>query len=139
VTRMDSDESFAIVQKDIIAGLGGVFTADNEEDDDDDMNAVRVADRFRDEEVITNELVAAVPWVYRCRHTGDFNGLFPTGRSLEVKGVTFVDRREGQLLLHRYVDWEGVIAQLGLSVSWRVPVTEDEYKAGRERGASPES
>lgn len=136
MTRMDSDESFAIVQKDIIAGLGEVFAADN---DGDDSDAVRVADRFRDEEVITNEAVAAVPWVYRCRHTGDFNGLFRTGRSLEIKGVTFVDRRGGQLLLHRYVDWEGVIAQLGLSVSWRVPVTEDEYKAGREPVTPPES
>jgi len=131
---MDSDESFTIVQKDIIAGLGAAFEAVNERDDSD---AVRVADRFRDEEVITNEAVTAVPWVYRCRHTGDFNGLFPTGRLLEVKGVSFVDRRGGELLLHRYVDWEGVIAQLGLSVSWRVPVTEEEYRRGGEPSNPP--
>lgn len=138
MTRMDSDESFAIVQRDIVAGLGEVFTA-VKADDGDDVDAVRVADRFRDEEVITNELVAAVPWVYSCRHTGDFNGLFRTGRSLEIKGVTFVDRRDGQVMLHRYVDWEGVIQELGLSVSWRVPVTEEEYLAGRERVAPPEA
>ena len=78
-----------IVRDDIIAGLSAVFAADDERDDSE---PIRIADTFHDEEVITNEAVAAVPWVYSCRHTGDFNGLLRTNRPLEIKGVTFVDQ-----------------------------------------------
>ncbi len=47
--------------------------------------------------------------------------------------MTIVDNRKGETMLRRYVDWIGVIAQLGLDNSWRVPVTEAEYRAGRDR------
>jgi hypothetical protein len=123
--RIDADESFAIVRQDLVEGLGKTF-APMEGDD-----SVAVAKWFADEEVIANERVAAVPWSYRSRHTGDFQGLLPTNRPLLVEGVTFVDRRRDEVVLHRYVDWAGVIQQLGLDVSWRVPTTEEEYEFGR--------
>ena len=123
---IESDESFSIVNDDITAGLGDIF-------EPLDARSVMVAEAFRDTERISNSEVTAVPWSYQCRHTGDFYGVFPTGRNLEIQGVTFVDNRSGRTLLHRYVDWAGVFAQLGMSVSGRVSVTEEEYAFGRER------
>jgi hypothetical protein len=126
VPSIDSDESFAIVSDDVTAGLRDIFEPNG-------SNAVTVAKAFSDTEVISNKEIFAVPWSYRCRHTGDFHGVFPTGRYLEIQGVTFVDHRGGDTLLHRYVDWGGVVGQLGISVSGRIPVTEEEYQFGRER------
>jgi hypothetical protein len=67
----------------------------------------------------------AVEWTYRGVHDGeaDFNGLSPTGRPVMVRGVTVTGIEKGRLKLHRYVDWAGVFAQLGLSLNWRVPVS----------------
>jgi hypothetical protein len=129
VPVIDADETFDIVRKDLVAGLSEAFSPEP------DKEPFVVAEPFRGEQTIDNERVYAVPWSFRCVHTGNFQGLFRTGRRLEIEGVTLVDRREG-VMLHRYVDWAGVIAQLGLTVSWRVPVTEAEYADGR---SAPES
>jgi hypothetical protein len=114
-------DSFGIVQDDLRQGLGHIF--ETETDD-----AVRVTDDLREEETIGNGTIFAVPWVYEGRHVGDFQGLYPTGRMLRIEGVTLVDQRGGETLLRRYVDWASVIGQLGLHVSWRIPVTEEEYR-----------
>jgi hypothetical protein len=126
VPVIDSDESFSVVDDDITNGLGDIFEPIS-------SRAVSVAQAFRDTETITNTEITAVPWTYQCRHVGDFNGIFPTGRNLEIQGVTFVDNRGGRTLLHRYVDWAGVFTQLGMAVSARVSVTEEEYAFGRDR------
>jgi hypothetical protein len=126
VPVIDSDESFSVVDDDITNGLGDIFEPIS-------PRAVSVAQAFRDTETITNKEITAVPWTYQCRHVGDFNGVFPTGRNLEIQGVTFVDNRGGRTLLHRYVDWAGVFTQLGMAVSPRVSVTEEEYAFGRDR------
>jgi hypothetical protein len=120
--------SFATVTTDVVDGLKETFT----QRDDDTSESFRVNVRFEEEvDVIGTDRIVAVPWTYSCRHTGDFHGLFRTGRELTIEGVTLVDYRSGELLLHRFVDWAGVIAQLGLEVSGRIPVTEDEYEFGR--------
>jgi SnoaL-like polyketide cyclase len=119
------DESFEFVRDDLTTGLAGVFEP---LDDSDETFGVR--EQLESQEVIANAAVAAVPWVYRCRHVGEFQGLFPTGRELRIDGVTIVDRSGGEPLFYRYIDWAGVIAQLGLTVSPRIPVTEAEYLAG---------
>jgi hypothetical protein len=77
----------------------------------------------------TEAAVVAVPWVYRCVHVGDFQKLLPTGREIEMHGVTFVNYTQGEEnpTFHRYVDWLGVVNQLGLEVSWRAPIEEHEY------------
>ena len=124
---LDSDDSFALVRDDVRVGIGDIFTTDG-----DFNEAFTVAKSFTEQEVITNGSTFAVPWTYDCRHTGDFQGLFPTNRKLTIEGVTLLDTSGNEPLLHRYVDWVGVIAQLGIDVSWRVPVTEAEYLAGRE-------
>jgi hypothetical protein len=66
----------------------------------------------------------AVEWVFDGVHDGDgtFNGLSPTGRPVRVRGVTMMGLEDGRLRLHRYVDWAGLFAQLGLTLNWRLPV-----------------
>lgn len=126
---MPNDEIFELVAKDITDGLGTMF-AGIEED-----TPVIPHPAFDEARVVGNEEVAAVPWVYRCVHTGNFNGLFKTGRRLDIHGVTLVDNRPRfadpprPTVCYRYVDWMGVATQLGLEVSWRVPVDEDQYSA----------
>ncbi len=116
---IEHHDSFNTVQDDLRIGLGDIFAAETDD-------AFRVVDDLRDEEAITNGAIFAVPWIYEGRHVGDFQGLYPTGRMLRIEGVTLVDQRTG--LLRRYIDWAGVISQLGLDVSWRIPVTEEEYR-----------
>lgn len=128
---IDSDDSFTTVMNDVVAGLADSFTPRHA--DDDDEEPFRVNKYFKDVPVISNEQVVAVPWTFLCKHTGDFQCLFPTGRDVTIEGITLVDSRDGDTTLHRYVDWLGLTVQLGLEVSWRIAVTEDEYEFGRER------
>jgi hypothetical protein len=125
---MPNEEIVNIIRGDVENGLQGMFGRRAE---------------FSEQPVIVNpelddgeqpfQSLAAVPWVYRCAHDGNFQGLFPTGKELEIHGVTFVDNRGGQQQLYRYVDWLGVVNQLGLDVSWRVPVDEAQYRSIRDR------
>jgi len=131
---IESHPSFAVVRDDVIAGLGGGFSPRWE--DDPDRDSFVVSKHFKEEEVIGNDTVVAVPWTYYAVHTGDFECLFRTGRPLTIEGMTFVDTRADEVMLHRYVDWMGVVTQLGLEVSWRIPVTEEEYRYGREFSGS---
>lgn len=125
---INAHPSFATVTSDVVDGLKDTFT----KRDENTADSFRVNVRFEEEaDFIGGDRIVAVPWTYYCRHTGDFHGLFRTGRELTIEGVTLVDYRDGQTLLHRYVDWAGVIAQLGLEVSGRIPVTEEEYEFGR--------
>ena len=56
-------------------------------------------------------------------------GIRPTNNPLEIHGVTFVVDRGGEPpQLYRYVDWMGVATQIGLEVSLRVPLDEEQYR-----------
>ena len=113
-----------LVFDDVSTGLSTMFSRDDDLDE-----PVAVNSEIDDEDgVIGDDLLSVVPWVFSCVHDGDFLGLFPTGRKLRIQGVTFVDSRRGETLMHRYVDWMGVATQLGLEVSTRVPVDEAEYR-----------
>jgi hypothetical protein len=74
-----------------------------------------------------------VPWIYYRRHDGDFQGMVRTERNVDIHGVTFVDNRGDETVLHRLVDWTGVLTQVVVEVSWRVPVNEEQYRANRRR------
>ena len=125
---MPNNEIVQIIRDDITSALQGMF-------------GTRVD--FSEEPVIVNpqlddgeqpaQNLAPVPWIYRCVHDGNFMGLFRTGKELEIHGVTYFDNRVGRQVLHRYIDWLGVVNQLGLDVSWRVPVDEDQYRSGRDQ------
>ena len=121
---MASEEILRIVRSDIEQGLGPMFGPREVQGEAVIVNP----DLDDEEESIGSERLTAVPWIYRCLHDGDFEGLFPTGVDLDIHGVTFVDNRKEELVLFRYVDWMGVATQLGLEVSWRVPVDEVQYR-----------
>jgi hypothetical protein len=77
----------------------------------------------------SDELVA-VPWRYSCTHTGDFLSIPATFVSLELEGVTFVHVRSGERDdwdFHRYVDYLGALQQIGVSMSVRPALEEEEY------------
>ena len=42
-----------------------------------------------------------------------FNGMWPTAKSIEVRGVTVVDSSGEEPVFHRNVDWNAVNSQLG--------------------------
>jgi hypothetical protein len=124
---MPNKEIFRIVADDVTQGLQGMFGSRAEFDEPVIVNS----DLDDGDQPIQS--LAAVPWIYRCVHDGNFQGLFQTGTELEIHGVTFVDNRGGQQQLYRYIDWLGVVNQLGLEVSWRVPVDEPQYRSIRDQ------
>ena len=130
---MPNGEIFQQVAADVERGFKGTFDPDPEQQD-----AVVPHPAFEGAEPIANDVIAAVPWVYRCVHDGDFEGMFRTNRKLEIHGVTFVDNRKSETTMHRLVDWMGVVTQLGLEVSWRVPIDREQYIAGRRPSDPPD-
>ena len=65
--------------------------------------------------------VALVAWEWHGRHEGLF-GVDATGEPVIVRGVTLVDYVGGggdEPVLHRYVDWLDVMAQIGITVNPR--------------------
>jgi hypothetical protein len=116
------------VREDIEAGIGSIFGPYDDS---------KVTFPVELERLLAHHVgdAIAVPWMYEAEHNGDFQGLLPTFRVIQVHGVTIVNfsKSTEKPTLHRYVDWLGVVNQLGLVVSWRVPVDEPEYRGGKDR------
>ena len=55
-------------------------------------------------------------WIMRATHTGDYMGLEPTGRPIEVCGATFSEFDDDGLVVRdtQYVDVPALLRQLGL-------------------------
>ena len=66
--------------------------------------------------------VGVVEWTYTCTHGGDLPGIVQTNKDVVIQGVTIVDRRDPDQPFRRYVDWSRVMAQLGVSASFRPEV-----------------
>ena len=60
--------------------------------------------------------LAAVPWVASTVHVGEFEGIAPTGLTVEIRGVTIYDATNpsGAAQFSRVIDWSWVYAQLGI-------------------------
>jgi hypothetical protein len=58
-----------------------------------------------------------------------FNGVRGVGQQVEVHGISLLGVEDGVFRVRRYIDWAGVYAQLGLSLTWRTP-----HGAARRRG-----
>jgi predicted ester cyclase len=67
------------------------------------------------EDMVLGAEKAAVRTTLRGRHTGDFFGVAPTGRYVEVQQLQIEHLREGQIVAHwRLTDELGLQRQLGL-------------------------
>ena len=132
---LDREKAFRLVEEDVRIGIGDTFR--ERPSDEPGQRAFRrpAFDRAEDAPILP------VPWIFDCRHAGSpkgtpqsppdaFHELFPTGRDLTINGVTVVEMRDGEAVFHRYVDWIGVLTQLGLTVSQRVLMEEEEYRTG---------
>lgn len=76
--------------------------------------------------LIGEEGFFGVRWSFGGRHDKPgFNGLPPSGRTVDVRGFTlFGPGGEDfqDFKFHRFVDWVGLYAQLGLTLNWRIPL-----------------
>jgi hypothetical protein len=97
-------ELVAAVEADVRAGLDG-FVHPLE---------FTVVGPFADRGALVDGPFAAVQWQLVGVDDGrGFNGMWPTGKSVCVAGLTVIDRRGEPWLFHRHVDWNLVNAQLG--------------------------
>jgi len=79
--------------------------------------------------LIDNERCAVVVWEYQGVHSAEFLGIEATGTPVTIEGCTVVSLdQEGQLQYRRYVNWVGVLGQLG--VTFTRPIQYDASQAG---------
>lgn len=144
-------EAFRLVEEDLRQGIGAVGFVPNERgrepqgsDDAGNTQACNWGAPFNQQDEADRddaiERFTVVPWEFECNHVGGlrediedagiFHGLFPTGRDVTIRGVTFVDRSGVEPQFHRYVDWADALTQLGCTVSQRVLLGEDAYQEG---------
>jgi hypothetical protein len=72
--------------------------------------------------------VTAIEWQWHGRHDKSyaFNNTLATGTEVTVRGCTVMSFNEkGVLKVRRYIDWAGLLTQIGISVNWRIPVAPD--------------
>jgi hypothetical protein len=127
----DEREAVSLVRRDVVAGLDKLFPAR----EDDGEEGFRIAEDFAGQAPITNDAVEAVVWTWTGRDTVGFGGLKPTRTQVVVRGVTLIERGDGETgpRVYRYVDWSQVAAQLGVGFTGR-PV----IHRNRLRGDDPE-
>jgi hypothetical protein len=122
VTTM-ADNDFAdledLVRRDISAGLAG-----GQQDSDGAPFTALATDRNNGDGIvyanaITGGAFTAVEWAFECEHTGPFGGIPTTYRTLTIYGVTIVRTRGEKVTFRRYVDWSAVMAELGVTASFR--------------------
>lgn len=118
-TMITAADIIAAVQTDVIDGLGAMLPAVHAHD------GFEVVGPFADRGPLVDGDYAVVQWRYRGGDTSprSFNGLWPTGECIEVRGLTVVDTSGPTWLFHRHVDWNAVNSQLGgsrgrTSINW---------------------
>jgi hypothetical protein len=146
-SKEERDAAFRLVEDDVRQGISAIGFAPNEAaqesaDADRGTSAFGWGPPFDGSESARDEPrdVTVVPWTFVCNHVGGvdeaiedaglFHGMFPTGREVTIRGVTFVDRSSGEPQFYRYVDWADALTQLGCTVSQRVLLGEDAYVEG---------
>lgn len=109
-----AERALAEVQQDVEDGMGRWF------DSGGDRGFVAGPDLETAVPVVADDRFGTVAWEFTGMHTNPIAGIAATRRRVTVRGVTIVDLDKGdEPLFHRYVDWNGVAAQLGLAVSAR--------------------
>jgi hypothetical protein len=82
-------------------------------------DAVELLEEFG---VMRNDAAAAMAWRYTGVHSEVFLGMQPTGRLVEVEGITIVQGTADQPEVRSLIDWHSVLAQIGAVYGGR-PVT----------------
>lgn len=93
--------------------------------------------------------VAAVPWTYQCLHAAALGqlddeglglGAIPaTNLTVDIEGVTLLRPDDDGIEIRRYVDWNLVLVQLGVTMSFRsgaIPTGDQSGQAQYEQTGS---
>jgi hypothetical protein len=119
----DPGEALELVMDDVERGMRAWLSVD------DDLEASgfrllepfdREPDQFRNDETGT----AVIVWAYRGRHAGDIMGIVPTGRIIDVHGVTIVRDTEEGPRYSRFVDWITALGEMGVGLFSRPIIDE---------------
>ncbi len=72
--------------------------------------------RYEIEDVVAQGDLIAARWMVTGTHTGPFLGIAPTGKRVQVAGMSFNRFREGKIV-EGWIHWDahGLLVQLGLS------------------------
>lgn len=74
------------------------------------------------DEMVSDGNVVATRWTARGTHTGPFGALAPTGKTAEVKGISFSELKNGKLIrTSSQMDTLGLMQQLGAAPTLGVP------------------
>ncbi len=114
--------AFAIVRLDVVDGLRPTFEPVGGE-------ALSFVEGY-EPMVGVSEPIASVGWTYDCKHVealgqvGDpkdlpLGAVPPTGRQIRIEGVTLLRDQDDSVEIRRYVDWNLVLAELGVMASFR--------------------
>jgi hypothetical protein len=132
----DPEEARELVRQDVEIGFGSWLRSDA----DVDRAGFRILEPFdaETEPIMNHESgTVVIPWAWVGRHEAvesdddggphppaDAMGYLPTGRVVEVRGVTLVRDTEDGPAFSRFVDWVSALADIGVVVSPR-PVTDE--------------
>lgn len=124
----DPSEALDLVRKDVELGIGQWLTALA----DIESAGFRILEPFDREPaplMCAESGTVVVPWAWVGRHDADVMGYLPTGRTIEVRGVTLVRDTDDGPAFSRFVDWVGALAEMGVGIASR-PITDDPRSAG---------
>ncbi|MGH9275341.1 MAG: hypothetical protein ACRDZU_11905 [Acidimicrobiales bacterium] len=119
----DPIEALALVRDDVERGMGDWLRADEEIDG----AGFRLLEPFDVEDVPINSAqtgTVVIPWAWVGRHDGDVMGFTPTGRVIDLHGVTIVRDTDDGPRYSRFVDWVSALGQMGVGLFSR-PVIDD--------------
>lgn len=117
-------EALAMVEEDIRTGIGEWLRAH----DDIPGAGFRLLEPFDNEEVPINSAqtnTVVIPWAWRGRHDADVMGFAPTGRIVDLHGVTLVRDTDTGPGFSRFVDWTSALAQMGVGLFSRAVIDEE--------------
>ena len=72
--------------------------------------------RLSVDDVLASDEVVMVEWTWTGTHEGEFEGIAPTGREVEIRGMTKAVIADGKIQEERgYYDLQDFLAQLGIT------------------------
>ena len=67
---------------------------------------------------VLNDSVSIVEYIFSGTHKGEFEGIDPTGKTMEVAGCSVIEVRNGKIVQERdYYDTMALLTQLGVAVT----------------------